>query len=93
MSLVASMDAFKKAFVNEEKTFTEEFLIELRAYLITRDKKRHRLLLEALDKGEPLSGFRVRSDVAEDMCMGLLIRDIPFVLVMNMTVWSDNQGF
>ena len=85
MSLVASMDAFKKAFVNEEKTFTEEFLIELRAYLITRDKKRHRLLLEALDKGEPLSGFRVRSDVAEDMCMELLIRDIPFVLVMNMT--------
>ncbi len=84
MSLLASVDAFQKAFVNEEKSFTEEFLIELRTYLITKDKKRHRLLLEALDRKEKLSSFRVRSDVAENLCMELLIRDIPFVLVMNM---------
>ena len=84
MSLLASVDAFQKAFVNEDKSFTEEFLIEFRTYLITKDKKRHRLLLEALDRKEGLSSFRVRSDVAEDLCMELLIRDIPFVLVMNM---------
>lgn len=83
MSLLASMDAFQKAFVYDEKSFTEEFIVELRTYLKTKNRNRHRLLLEALDKNKPISSFQLRGDVVDDLCTEFLIREIPFVLIMN----------
>ena len=84
MSLLASMDAFQKAFVDDKKTFTEEFIVELRTYLKTKNRKRHRMLLEKKKKNEPISSFQVRGDVVDDLCTEFLIREVPFVLIMNM---------
>ena len=83
MSLLTSMDAFQKAFVDDEKTLTEEFIIELKAYLKTKNRKRHRKLLEAVESGEELSSFLCRSDIVDELCTEFLIREVPFVLVMN----------
>ena len=84
MPLLASEDDFHKVFRDEEKTFTEDFMIGLRAYLITKDKERHKLLLGALDRCEPLSAFQVRGDAVDSLCLEFLVREIPFVLVLSL---------
>ncbi len=84
MSLKTAQSNFKKAFLDEKKTLTEKFLVELKVYLQKRkDKERYSELLDYMNKGEPLASFLCRNDICDDLVVEMLLREIPFVLVTN----------
>ena len=83
MSLKTAQDNFQKAFIDSNKTLTEEFLVELRIYLKESKIKRCQILLECMDQGLPLASFLCRNDICDDLVTELLQISIPFVMVTN----------
>lgn len=83
MPLATSNDLFDQVFKNEDKSLTEEFLLQLSEYLRARRTPRHEAILEAIEEDKPLSSFLIRNDVVDDLSIELLMQGIPFVLICN----------
>lgn len=86
MSLRTAQENFKKAFEDKDKSLTEKFLAELKAYVTVKaesKKQRYIIMKECMDNNEMLASFKMRNDVCDDMVEELLKRNIPFIIVTN----------